>query len=81
MNYNLSIIAASNWSLEFEAGFSHFWPKRSFTRIHLLGHKQTHLVELVGDHLVFISVKNLSKRSTFPAHFEKTSTQPKIKET
>ena len=54
---------------------------------HLLAHKQTHLVGLAEDHLVFISVKNLSKRSTYPQVVQlilkqkkNNQPQPEIKE-
>ena len=77
MNCTLRIIIALNWSPKSKL-VSNFLVKWSSTTIHLLGHKQTHLVGLAEDHLVFICVKNLSKRSTFPQFVQLILKQKKL---
>ena len=85
MNYNLRIVKPLNRFPKSQNQFLHFWSNEVLRQFIYLDTNKTHLVGLADDHLVFICVKNLSKRSTFPQVVQLISKknyqpQPEIKD-
>ena len=82
----LRIITALLIGLRSQSWFLTFWSNEVPRQFIYLDTNKTHLVGLAEDHLVFICVKNLSKRFTYPQIVQlilrkkPNQSQPEIKE-
>ena len=74
----LRIVTALLIGLRSQSWFLTFWSNEVPWQFIYLDTNKTHLVGLAEDHSVFICVKNLSKRSTFPQFVQLILKQKKL---